>query len=177
MRKKLEKLTTEQLFKKLKKLDPKRAATIDKNNPRRLIRALEIVLKTGHPTPQLVRGPTSNQFEILEIGVKKSPKELKKAIHKRLAERLKNNAMINEVKKLHKSGLSFKRLEEFGLEYRYVAQYLQNKITYREMINKIQKESEHFAKRQMTWFKRDNRIHWIKNNKEAVRLIDRFIKK
>ena len=60
--------------------------------------------------------------------------------------------MLNEVKKLHKT-LSWKRLEEFGLEYRFVAQYLQNKITNEEMVNKIQMESQHYAKRQMTWFK------------------------
>ena len=170
LRKKLEKLNNEELFEKLKELDPKRAAVIDRQNPRRLIRALEIVLKTKKPVPKLGR-PTS-QFSVLEIGVKKSPDELKKLINKRFLKRLKNNALINEVKKLRKSGLSFKRLEEFGLEYRFVAQYLQNKISWQKMIDKIQKESEHFAKRQMTWFKRDKRIHWIKNSKEAVQLID-----
>jgi len=168
LRKELEKLTTEEMFEKLKKLDSKRAEIIDKNNPRRLIRALEIVLITGNAVPVL--STKKQQFNILQIGIKKSPEELKKLIKKRLLKRLKNNAMINEVKKLHKSGLSFKRLEEFGLEYRFVAQYLQNKITFQEMIDKIQIESEHYAKRQMTWFKRDNRIIWVNNYKEAEKL-------
>ena len=73
-----------------------------------------------------------------------------------------------------------KRLEEFGLEYRYIAQYLQKKIRYEEMIKKIQKESEHFAKRQMTWFRRwekhGREIIWIKNKKEADKLVNNFIK-
>ncbi len=178
MRKKLEKLSNEKLFKKIKKLDPERAKTIDKNNPRRLIRALEIVLKTKKPVPEL--GHQTSQLSVLEIGIKKSPEELKKLIKKRLLKRLKNEAMINEVKKLHnppagESGLSWKRLEEFGLEYRFVAQYLQNKITYKEMTDKIQKESEHFAKRQMTWFKKDKRIKWIINFKETICLVDKFL--
>ena len=81
--------------------------------------------------------------------------------------------MINEVKKLHET-LSWKRLEEFGLEYRFVAQYLQNKIAKEEMIKKIQIESEHYTKRQMTWFKRDKKIHWIKNQKETPALVNEF---
>lgn len=177
LRKKLEKKSNEELFLMLKKLDPKRAVAIDKNNPRRLIRALEIVLKTGNPVPKLRGGPSSTDFYVLQIGVKKHQNQLKKLISERLLKRLEKNALINEVKKLKKSGLSFKRLEEFGLEYRYVAQYLQGKITHQEMIDKIQKESEHFVKRQMTWFKRDSRIHWVKNQREAIQLIDRFIKK
>ena len=76
-------------------------------------------------------------------------------------------------KKLRKS-LSWKRLEEFGLEYRFVAQYLQGKITYQEMADAIQIESEHYAKRQMTWFKKDKRIHWIENYAGAKLLIDNF---
>ena len=115
------------------------------------------------------------EFDILQIGVKKTPNELKTAIYKRLMKRLENNAMIKEVKKLRKS-LSWKRLEEFGLEYRSVAQYLQNKITYQEMVDNIQKESEQYVKRQMTWFKRDERVIWINNDKKAVKAITNFLK-
>jgi tRNA dimethylallyltransferase len=174
LRKILKKKSNEYLYKMLLEKDPKRARTIDKHNPRRLIRALEIVMSTQKPVPELKQNSKANNFEILQIGINKSTEELKKNIKKRLLKRLKNNALINEVKNLHKSGLSWKRLEEFGLEYKFVAQYLQNKITRQEMINKIQIESEHFAKRQMTWFKRDKRIHWIKNYKEAEKLIKIF---
>jgi tRNA dimethylallyltransferase len=83
--------------------------------------------------------------------------------------------MIKEVKKLHKSGVSYKRLEEFGLEYRYIAYYLQNKVDEQEMLEKLQKEIEHYAKRQMTWFKKDKRIVWIKNKKTAFELIRKFL--
>ncbi len=170
LRKKLEKKSNQQLYKMLLDKDPERAKTIDRHNPRRLIRALEIVLKTKRPVPALKK---KTNFDVLEIGIAKSPEKLKEDINKRLLRRLKNNAMISEVKNLHKS-LSWKRLEEFGLEYRFVAQYLQNKITYQQMIGKIQKESEHFAKRQMTWFKRDKRIHWINDEKQARLLVNKL---
>jgi tRNA dimethylallyltransferase len=172
LREKLEKKSTSELYKMLTKLDPRRAANIDRNNPRRLIRALEIVLKSKRPIPQLT--PKEPQFKALFLGVEKDKTELKKMIEKRLLKRLKNG-MTKEVQTLQRSGISWKRLEEFGLEYRFVAQYLQAKIIYQEMINKIQIESEHYAKRQITWFKRDKRIHWIRNQKESERLIKIFL--
>lgn len=186
LRSKLEKLTNEQLFEKLKKLDPKRAKSIDKQNPRRLVRALEIVMKTKKTIPTLQK---KNEFDVLQIGINKTPEELKALIHKRLIKRLKNNAMINEVKKLrlpagrHGKILSWKRLEEFGLEYRFVARLLryaqhcgqaQYQKAYQEMIDNIQKESEHYVKRQMTWFKRDKRVIWVKDYKEAETLAKKF---
>ncbi len=173
LRSKLEKKSNEELFIMLKKLDPRRAQNIDSKNPHRLLRAIEIVLSTGKPVPQINQSPTS--LEILQIGIKKDGKELAKLINKRLAARLKNNAMINEVKNLHdKTKISWKRLEEFGLEYKFVAQYLQGKIDYKEMQQKIQTESEHFAKRQMTWFKRDKRIKWVDNYKQAEKLLRKY---
>jgi len=171
-RKKLEKKSTRELFLMLEKLDLKRAKTIDAKNRRRLVRAIEIVTATKRPITPLHK---SNQFNVLQIGVKKSPKELKKAIHKRLQKRIQG--IIKEVKKLNRSELSFKRLEELGLEYRFVAQYVQDNIPYQQMLDSIQKESEQFAKRQMTWFKRDKKIHWIQNYKETEKLLKNFLKK
>jgi len=172
LRKKLEKQTPEKLFSLLKKLDPKRAKTVDKKNSRRLIRALEIVIKTKKPVPPIKTNPLP--YQVLMIGIKKEKKELQKLIKKRLIKRIKEG-MIEEVKKLKKI-LSWKRLEEFGLEYKFVALYLQKKLTYQEMIKKLQKEIENYAKRQMTWFKRDKRIHWIKSPKEAEKLVKEFLK-
>ena len=173
LRKKLEQKSAKGLYEYLKKLDPERAKTIEKDNKRRLIRAIEIVLKTGKPVPKLKK---QKLFDVLMIGIKRDKKELKERIRKRLLKRLKQG-MIEEVKKLKESGLSWKRLEEFGLEYRWIARYLQGKIDYQEMIKKLQKDIEDFAKRQMTWFKRDRRIYWIKNFREARKLVEEFIKK
>jgi len=173
LRKKLEKKSVEKLYKILKKLDPKRAKKIDKKNPRRLIRALEIVIKTKRPVPVLKKKPLP--CPVLMLGVKRNSRTLKKLIKTRLSKRLKNG-MVAEVKRLKKSGVSWKRLEEFGLEYRWIAKFLQKKISFSEMIEKLQKDIEHFAKRQMTWFKKDKRIHWIKNQRETEKLVKKFLK-
>lgn len=173
LRARLAKKSADQLFEILKKIDPIRAADIDAKNPHRLIRAIEIVKVTGHPIPKLVRSRVSYQSEILQIGMKKSSTELKRLIGVRLQRRIKK--IVAEVKNLHQKGLSWKRLEELGLEYRFTAQYLQGKISLPQTIKNIQMESEHFAKRQMTWFKRDSKIHWIKNQQQAGKLVQKFI--
>lgn len=176
LRRRLEKLTTAELFQKLKKLDRRRAKNIDSRNRRRLIRALEIIIKTGQPVPVLKREPI---FNSLFIGIKKPEAELKKLIKKRLLKRLKAG-LIKEVKRLNKNGLSWRRLEEFGLEYRWLAYYLQKKINYEEMIKTLKKEIGQYAKRQMTWFKKDQRVIWInptrqKEKQKILKIIKRFL--
>jgi len=167
LREKLEKKPLSELFDMLKAKDPERAKNIDKNNPRRIIRALEIAIKLGRSnTPLLKKSPP---YELLLLGIKKDQNELNKLIEKRLLQRL-NSGMVAEVKKLHKNGVSWKRLEELGLEYKFVAQYLQGKLEHNQMVGLLQKEIEHFAKRQMTWFKLDKRIIWIKDYAEALGL-------
>jgi len=170
LRKELEKKSTKELFLILQRLDPKRAKTIEKENKRRLVRAIEIA-KTLQGVPSLKKNPL---YDCLLIGIKRSKRELKLRIRRRILERLKKG-MIEEVERLRKQGLSWKRLEEFGLEYRHIAYYLQRKTTKKEMIENLQKDTERFVKRQMTWFKKDKRIHWIKTQKEAEKLIKDFL--
>ncbi|MEK9150836.1 MAG: tRNA (adenosine(37)-N6)-dimethylallyltransferase MiaA [Patescibacteria group bacterium] len=173
LRKELEKLTTEELFKKLQKLDRKRAKSIDKHNRRRLIRALEIVTTTGKPVPLLPKN-NPRDYAVLKIGVKKSPEQLKTLIKKRLSKRLKQG-MIGEVENLHKNGAGWKRLDNLGLEYRYVSRYLRGIISKKEMIETLQKEIWRYAKRQMTWFKKDPSIHWVSSAKKAGSLTREFL--
>lgn len=178
LRKKLEKLATEKLFEKLKKLDPRRAENIDQYNRRRLIRALEIVIATGKPVPQ--REELKLKYQTLFIGIKKTNVELKSLIEKRLAKRLKIG-MIKEVENLHKQGVSWKKLDDFGLEYRFISRYLRGMIDKKEMENLIISESVKYAKRQMTWFNRNKNIKWSnphtkKGFDDIIRLCDNFIK-
>jgi tRNA dimethylallyltransferase len=172
LRKQLERLSTEQLLKKLQKLDPERARIIEQKNPRRLIRALEIIMTTGKPVPQLQKHPLP--YPVLFLGVKKSFQALGKLIEERLHKRLRAG-MVKEVKALHASGLSWNRLEELGLEYRFVALYLQQKLSYQEMTKKLQGAIEDFSRRQMTWFKKDQRIHWIISPKACEALVRQYL--
>lgn len=170
LRKKLEKLSTTQLFAKLKKLDPHRAENIDAKNPRRLVRALEIVISTGKPVPT---SNTETKYNVLWLGITHEKTVLDKKIDKRLDGWLKSG-MIKEVKNLHANGLSWKRLESFGLEYKFVAQFLQKKISTNEMKVLTATAIKQYAKRQMTWFKRNKDIHWVKNFSEASKLIPKI---
>jgi tRNA dimethylallyltransferase len=85
--------------------------------------------------------------------------------------------MVAEVKKLHNSGVSWKRLESFGLEYAFIARFLRNKISGQEMRAGIKFESLKYAKRQMTWFRKDKRIVWIKTMTDGKLLIRKFLGK
>jgi tRNA dimethylallyltransferase len=171
LRKNLEKKSNQELYLILKKLDPRRAKNIDRNNPHRLIRAIEIVKTTKKPVPLIKK--SAPKYNVLIIGIKKPKTELHKLIEKRLKTRFKQG-MIKEVENLHKTGVSWKKLESFGLEYKWIAKYLQNKIQYEEMVEKLQKDIEHYAKRQTTWFKRNKKIHWVKNYSQSEKLIKIF---
>jgi len=173
LRRKLEKKPATQLFKLLKKLDPKRAKIIDKNNPYRLIRAIEIVKTTKRPVPSFKKNPL---FNVLMIGITHPQKKLYQLIDQRLIRRFKQG-MIAEIKKLHKQGISWQRMYDFGLEYRYISLYLLGKLNRQEMEKQLSYAIKHYAKRQITWFKRDKRIHWIKNYKQADKLIKTFKQK
>jgi tRNA dimethylallyltransferase len=83
--------------------------------------------------------------------------------------------MIEEIKKLRRSGVNWKRLDEFGLEYRYVNCYVRGLISYEELIKQLQNAIHHFAKRQMTWFKRNPQIIWVKSDGQAESLLKKFL--
>ncbi len=171
-RARFDKLTAEHLFKMLRKLDPQRAKTIDPKNKRRLIRALEIIASMGKvPTLNTKYEIHDTKYDILWVGL--NPKNLDKIIKTRLEKRLKQG-MIKEVKNLLRSGLSKKRLHDFGLEYRWLGEYLAGKISYAKMKDGLFRAIVKYSKRQMTWFKRNREIHWIKNQKEAERLLQSF---
>jgi len=171
LRARLEKESTQQLYQKLKKLDPRRAKEIDPDNKRRLIRALEIVMITGQPVPVYKK---EAQYDCLKIGVKRSKDELNKRIHIRLYERMKQG-MVAEVKNLHQQGVTWKRLENFGLEYRYISKYLKGELTKDQMLQLLESEIKKYAKRQMTWFKKDQSIFWSNNYSDISKKIKSWL--
>jgi len=171
--KKLESMELKDLQNKLRKLDSKRFKEIDTNNKIRLVRAIELATEFGK-VPAIKKDP---QYESLQIGIKLEQNKLEENIHIRLIKRLKKG-MVAEIKKLKESGVSWKRLESFGLEYKYLALFAQNKILKEEMSREIETKSRQFAKRQMTWFKRDQRIKWFKG-REVLNIekeVERFLK-
>jgi tRNA dimethylallyltransferase len=162
LRKELSTKTELELFKILKKLDKTRAENIDDKNKVRLVRAIEIAKALGK-VPAIKKNKTKYQF--IKIGLHAPSEFLQEKIKNRLQKRMKIG-MVKEVENLKKEGLSFKRLKELGLEYRFIALYLQNKIEKKEMLGLLEKAILQYAKRQMTWFKRDKEIHWIDVSKD-----------
>ncbi len=164
LRKQLSKLTTARMFSKLQKLDPVRAKTIDKHNPRRLIRALEIVMSTGKPVPQTQQ---TEIYQTIWAGLNPGKEALDKKIAKRLDARVKSG-LAKEVANLKKSGVSWKRLESFGLEYKFMALELQKKLTKQAAKELLLTAIKQYAKRQMTWWKRNKNINWFPDSKSAL---------
>lgn len=171
LRKKLAKKSAAELFRILEKEDPARAATIDPKNPRRLIRALEIVAALGR-VPRLQTNPlTAN---VLTLGIAVEKQALEGRMRARIRQWLRKG-LLGEIKKLRKSGVSEKRIREFGLVYAWALKLLKNEIARSEFIAGLEKDLMQYVKRQMTWFKHDPRIHWIKNSREAVALAQKFL--
>lgn len=145
LREVLAKKSTNRLFQMLVKLDKTRSKNIDKNNKVRLIRAIEIAKALGK-VPAITQATPVYKF--IKIGLYLPPEKLKEKIKQRVR-KMFQAGLLREIKKLKKAGISSKRLRELGFEY--------DNPNY----EKVVKETLKYAKRQMTWFKRDKEIRWF----------------
>ena len=173
LRHKLEAKTPAELFARLQKLDPYRAEHIDRFNKRRLIRALEIIASTGGPVPP--EKPKLAKYPVLWLGLKWPQEKLYQRIDRRLKARLRQG-MPEEVQRLHRHGLSWKKLDAFGLEYRFVSRYLRGQINGEEMLSQLAYAIKHYSKRQMTWWKKNHQIRWLRTYSEAAKAVRNFLK-
>jgi len=181
LRRELEKLKAEELYGKLENLNRGQAESLnesDRKNKRRLIRKIEICSqKSQAKNPK----PKNNlQYNFLVLGLTQPQPLLDKKIYKRLIERLERGGMAEEVKRLHYDDkISWKRLEQFGLEYKFIALYLQHKISYEDLVELLFTAIKQFSRRQMTWFKRwekqGRKIFWTKNYAQAEKLVKEFL--
>ncbi|MDO8676127.1 MAG: tRNA (adenosine(37)-N6)-dimethylallyltransferase MiaA [Candidatus Azambacteria bacterium] len=161
------------VFKKLIKLDPEAAYIVDPNNPRRIIRALEIAITTKKPF-SAQRKSGKPPFDFIGIGIRQTKNVLDERISNRVDLMIKNG-LIEEVKNLVKEyDANNQSFDAIG--YREIIDYFDKKITLTEAMDSIKKNTINYAKRQMTWFKKDKKIHWIKNQNEAEKLVKKFLK-
>jgi len=174
VRTKLEKYSLPKLLKILQKIDITTFHEIDHNNRRRVQRALEIFYITGKKKSELYK-VKNNNYQFLQIGVSLNKNILHKKIDDRLNKRFKQG-MIREISVLKKRGVSWKHLESFGLEYKWLGRFSRKKITEQELIAGLSHDIKQFAKRQMTWFNRDKEIIWLKNYKQTEKLVNKFLK-
>lgn len=174
LRQKLEKQTAAKLFSQLKKLDPKTAKIIDQHNKRRLVRALEVVLtkQTSFTELQKIQEP---RYDVLQIGIKTDRQILRQRIEKRFKQMIKNG-LIEETKNLLKK-YPTNLPSMSGIGYSEIGQYLTGEISLDEAIQKAVARTYQYSKRQITWFKKNERIKWIDTSAQAVKLSSLFLKK
>lgn len=174
LRAELEPKSAEELFAELQKIDPVRAETIDPFNKRRLIRAIEIVRVTGKPVPNLVKAKVKDPIDVLWIGIDIPSDDLRERISLRLKERL-NRGLVDEVRRLHEHGLSWARMEELGLEHRYTARFLQGLLNEKEYGDQLLTAIAQYARRQRTWWRQHDDIHWVADLAQAEALVRDFL--
>ena len=167
----LETFDTPALYDMLKEKLPD--TEIDPRNRHRVMRALERLAADDYRP-----AAKSPRYTLLKLGVTWPREILKQRIDECLEKRL-NEGMVDEVKALLDEGVSEEFLTKLGLEYKYLTWYLTGKITYEQMVEELGNAIKTFAKRQMTWFRRDPRIIWLDMSadpiKEASDLIESFL--
>lgn len=165
---KIRKKGLKDLYLQLTRIDPESAYIVDPKNPRRIIRALEVALKTKKPFSRQ-RKMGRPLFEVLQIGLRLKRERIKSRVDEMI-----KAGLVKEVESLIKK--YDKNLPVFdAIGYREIIEYLDNKISLIEALQKIKQNTKRFAKRQITWFKKDKRIHWIKNYKETENRIKKFL--
>ncbi len=170
-RARLENKPVEMLYGQLKKVDPD-AAELTGKNKRRIIRALEVIKVTGKKfSSERKKGPRI--FDDLKIGIAVSKSELEEKIKKRMDEMLKAG-LLREVKNLARR-YSWEIPAMQSIDYQEFRAYLAGEESLEETIKKIIKAHKAFARRQMTWFKRDKEIWWVRSYEEAKELVDKFL--
>jgi len=168
------------VFKKLVALDPEAAYVVDPRNPRRVVRALEVATITGKPfTAQ--RRKYEPLYDVLEIGINPSPDKpevLRERIDRRIDEMMRDG-LVDEVKSLLRlirkkydasddDGSSKLPIAFDAIGYREIIDYLRDATTLETAVAAMKMNTWHFAKRQITWFKKDRAIHWIGNSQMAT---------
>ncbi|MBM3256470.1 MAG: tRNA (adenosine(37)-N6)-dimethylallyltransferase MiaA [Candidatus Moranbacteria bacterium] len=166
LRKKLNKKSLAELRKILSEIDPKAYKTVDIDNPRRLIRAVEVCTLSGKDFEN--SKPVSRpRYDFLFLGIRFSNEELKARVRKRTLAQLKEGMVEEVAEVLKKKKASHADLERLGLETRIVSLYLRGRIKKKELADLLIKNVYHFAKRQMVWFGKDKRIKWVNSFSEA----------
>lgn len=150
------------LFEMLEKIDPVSAKRLHKNNTRRIIRAIEFYKMTGIPISkhQEETKKKVSRYDPCMIAVKWDMDKLYERIEKRV-DIMIENGLENEVRNLCEKGYTKAMLSMQGIGYKEMTDYINGSCSLDEAIEKIKIGTRHYAKRQMTWFRRDDRIHWI----------------
>ena len=151
----------EYVYKILKRVDEESAESIHPNNLKRVIRALEIYKTTGKKKSELDKEQLSEPLYEPEItGLMRDREVLYDRINKRV-DILMEKGLVEEVSELIKMGIDTEATSMQAIGYKEIIEYLDGKTSLSDAVDKIKRESRRYAKRQLTWFKRNEKIHWI----------------
>ncbi len=172
LRQELEQKTFAELYEALVRIDPEAAESIGQDNKRKLIRALEVYKITGKPfSDQKTKGKPL--FNVLEIGLWTERNELYARIDERVEEMMKAG-LVEETKGLL-TNYDVELPAMSGIGYKEIGSYLRGEISLDEAVQQIKWHTHQYARRQLTWFKRDERIRWVEEHEEAERLARNFV--
>ena len=167
-----EKEGLETLYQEALKIDPEALKKISPNDKKRIIRVLEIYHKTGKTKTEMEKDSRKNdvKYNYKVFAITMDREKLYSRIEKRVDQMI-DNGLIEEVKTILEKYSDFPTAMQ-GLGYKEVVEYLKNKITKEELIEKIKKETRHYAKRQLTWFRKNKETIWINGENEINKNID-----
>lgn len=172
LRERLERMSTEELARLFREKSDEVPAFLDLDNRRRLVRACEILLSGRDFTETRTR---HSRYDVLKIGVTWERPVLRQRIDERLRRRLEQG-MIDEVKQGLDAGIAYEAFYNLGLEYRFIARYLKGEFAdFEEFYEKLYTAIYRFAKRQMTWFRRDTSIRWLDMRGDPVAQASQWI--
>jgi tRNA dimethylallyltransferase len=162
----------ESLRLELKRIDPEYYSRADLKNPKRILKALEVYYMTGIPYSALLSGPKKERpFKIIKIGLNPDREELHERINRRVDEMIKKG-LVEEAKSLY-GHKDCNALNTVG--YKEIFDWLDNKITFEQSVELIKRNTRRYARRQLTWFRKDKKISWF--SKANIEEIDEYIRK
>jgi len=171
-----EKQGLEDLYNQALKIDPEAMQKISPNDKKRIIRVLEIYHKTGKTKTETEKESRKNEvkYDYKVFAITMDREKLYSRIEKRV-DKMIEQGLIEEVQNILKKYSHFPTAMQ-GLGYKEVVEYLENKITKEEMIEKIKKETRHYAKRQLTWFRKNKETIWLNGEEETDINMEKIIK-
>ena len=173
LRAQLERKSLEDLVATYAACDPVGALSIDENNRRRLIRAIEVCWVARRPFSELqIKGP--KKYDAIQIAFDVPRETLFARLDHRVLQMIEEG-LVEEVRALMDRGVDTWSQALSGIGYREVVQFLQGEINEQAMVAAIQKSTRALAKRQLTWFRRDSSVHWIRSEEEGMRLVKEFL--
>lgn len=173
LRESLEEKSNEELLALLAKMDPEGAKAIDAKNKRRLIRALEVCILSGEPFSEQ-RRKGEPLFDVLQIGIETERETLYNRINTRVDNMMKAG-LVQEIEGLLKKRYSWKLPSMSGIGYRQFKEYVDGTISLEKAVELLKRDTRRFARRQLTWFRRDKRIKWCTSYEQAEGLVEEFL--